>query len=220
MRKKTLTIFGAFAVISSLLAFQSMELNPQFIISDNEVKIGNHIWMTKNLNVDRFRNGDPIPLASSNEKWMQAIDNQQPAYCNYNNDPENGKLFGKLYNRYAIDDPRGIAPPGWHVSLDEEWREIAELLGGYDKSGSILKSNSGWNDNGNGIDNLGFSALPSGIRLQDGEFVGIGDDATWWTGSDSITSGVWKFSLSSYQSELIRHSRWEITGMSVRCVKN
>jgi uncharacterized protein (TIGR02145 family) len=220
MRKRTLINFVVFAVLSSLLAFQTMELKSHYLIIDDEVKIGNHIWMSRNLNVDRFRNGDLIPLASTNEEWLKAADAKQPAYCYYKNNPENGKSFGKLYNRYAIDDPRGLAPSGWHVSLDEEWRELAEISGGYINLGLILKSEAGWNDNGNGKNNLGFSALPGGLRQYEGDFVGLGDEAGWWTGADQVTTGVWKYSLSSYDNDLSRTSGWEITGMSVRCVKN
>ena len=69
------------------------------------VKIGTQVWMTKNLNLDKFRNGDPIPKAETFEQWKKAGDNKQPAWCYYNNDPANGVKYGKLYNWYAVNNP-------------------------------------------------------------------------------------------------------------------
>jgi uncharacterized protein (TIGR02145 family) len=79
------------------------------------IKIGKQTWMAENLNVDKFRNGDLIPHIQDPEEWEQAGKNQQPAWCYYENDPENGNIYGKLYNWYAVNDPRGLAPEGFHV---------------------------------------------------------------------------------------------------------
>ena len=84
----------------------------------SSVKIGSQVWATENLNVDRFRNGDPIPQAKTAEEWQNAGNNQQPAWCYYNNDPKNGESYGKLYNWYAVNDRRGLAPQGWHIPSD------------------------------------------------------------------------------------------------------
>jgi uncharacterized protein (TIGR02145 family) len=62
------------------------------------VTIGNQVWTTKNLNVDKFRNGDPILEVKTDEEWLKAGENKQPAWCYYNNDPANGEKYGKLYN--------------------------------------------------------------------------------------------------------------------------
>jgi uncharacterized protein (TIGR02145 family) len=62
------------------------------------VVIGTQTWMAENLNVSTFRNGDPIPEAKSNEEWIAAGENKQPAWCYYNNDADNGRIYGKLYN--------------------------------------------------------------------------------------------------------------------------
>lgn len=74
------------------------------------VTIGTQVWRTKNLDVATFRNGDSIPQAKTNEEWEKAAENQQPAWCYYNNDPANGAKYGKLYNWYAVNDSRGLAP--------------------------------------------------------------------------------------------------------------
>lgn len=68
-----------------------------------EVKVGDQIWMGRNLDVSTFRNGDPIPYAETDEEWEEAGENGEPAWCYYDNDPENGEKYGKLYNWYAVD---------------------------------------------------------------------------------------------------------------------
>ncbi len=77
-----------------------------------EIKIGDQIWSTENLNVDKFRNGDPIPLVKTEDDWEKACDNKEPAWCYYDSDPANGEKYGALYNWYAVIDPRGLAPEG------------------------------------------------------------------------------------------------------------
>ena len=106
------------------------------------VTIGTQVWMTKNLDVATFRNGDPIPQAKTVEEWRAAGDNKQPAWCYYNNDPANGAKYGKLYNWYAVNDPRGLAPVGWHVPSDGEWTTLTNYLG--EQAADKLKSTSGW----------------------------------------------------------------------------
>ena len=109
------------------------------------VKIGTQTWTTENLNVSTFRNGDPISEAKTNEEWDEAGKNKQPAWCYYENDPKNGAKYGKLYNWYAVNDPRGLAPAGWHVPSDAEWTILSDFLGGGMTAGKKMKSLSGWN---------------------------------------------------------------------------
>jgi uncharacterized protein (TIGR02145 family) len=82
--------------------------------------IGGQVWMAENLNVSKFRNGDPIPEAKTAEEWASAVRYDIAARCYYDNDPKNGEIYGKLYNSYAINDPRGLAPLGWHIPTDSE----------------------------------------------------------------------------------------------------
>ena len=108
------------------------------------VTIGTQVWMTKNLDVATFRNGDPIPQAKTDEEWDKANEKEQPAWCYYDNLPRNGEKYGKLYNWYAVNDPRGLAPEGWHVPSDAEWTVLIDYLGGGDVAGTKMKSKSGW----------------------------------------------------------------------------
>jgi uncharacterized protein (TIGR02145 family) len=109
-----------------------------------EIKIDSQIWMNQNLNVNTFRNGEPIPHAKSKDEWIKAVEKKQPAWCYYENDPKNGAKYGKLYNWYAVNDPRGLAPAGWHVPSDAEWTKLENFLG--TDAGKKMKITSGWND--------------------------------------------------------------------------
>jgi uncharacterized protein (TIGR02145 family) len=106
------------------------------------VTIGTEVWMTKNLDVSTFRNGDPIPQAKTNEEWEKAGDNKLPAWCYYENDPANGAKYGKLYNWYAVIDSRGLAPVGYHIPSDAEWTKLENFLGS--DAGTKMKTKSGW----------------------------------------------------------------------------
>ncbi len=100
------------------------------MIYAQSVTIGTQVWSTKNLDVSTFRNGDPIPQAKSDEEWSVAMDNQQPAWCYYDNNPSESAKYGKLYNWYAVNDPRGLAPSGWHIPCDVEWTVLDNYLKG------------------------------------------------------------------------------------------
>ena len=108
--------------------------------TSDTVTIGSQIWATKNLSVTTFRNGDNIPEAKTSEEWKKAGKEKKAAWCYYNNDPANGEKYGKLYNWYAVSDPRGIAPEGYHVPGSLEWERLISGLGGNYAAGKKLKS--------------------------------------------------------------------------------
>jgi uncharacterized protein (TIGR02145 family) len=99
------------------------------ITTESKVKIGDQTWMSKNLNVSTFRNGDSIQEAKTPEEWRKAIDNKKPAWCYYNNDPTNGQNYGKLYNWFAINDSRGLAPEGWRIPNKVDLEVFHTFLG-------------------------------------------------------------------------------------------
>jgi uncharacterized protein (TIGR02145 family) len=90
------------------------------------VLIGGQCWMMENLKVTHYRNGDPIPHVPNIGEWYGL---SSGAYCDYNNDPGNVETYGRLYNWYAVDDSRNIAPEGWHVPTDDEWKQLEMYLG-------------------------------------------------------------------------------------------
>lgn len=115
--------------------------------SYSNVTIGEQVWMTANLSVKTFRNGEAIPEAKSIKDWQIAGWNGEPAYCYYNFDVKNEKKYGILYNWYAVSDPRGLAPEGWHIPSKEEWEILSSHIhdDGSQYDYVSLKSTTGWN---------------------------------------------------------------------------
>jgi uncharacterized protein (TIGR02145 family) len=184
------------------------------------VEIGDQQWMTKNLDVSTFRNGDPIPQAATDEEWIRAGENKEPAWCYYNNNPLYGKKYGKLYNWFAVNDRRGLAPEGWHVPSDVECTTLTDFLGGEKKAGKKMKSNTGWAKNNNGTNESGFAGLPGGFRVIDGSFDYIGEVGVWWSSSQDGSSSAWnRFLLGGY--DLVDRSSLNMgDGCSVRCLRD
>lgn len=188
------------------------------------ITIGNQEWMAENLNVSHYRNGDAIPQVQDANEWIKLTTG---AWCYYENKTFNGNIFGKLYNWYAVSDPRGLAPEGWHIPRDTEWRILTEYLGGraieYDNwilniSGK-LKSTILWRSPNIGATNSsGFSAFPGGVRYADGRF---SDDRekglfqSWEYNNDS----AWYCGLSSDHSDVNIAIGNKLIGGSVRCVR-
>ncbi len=183
------------------------------------VAIGTQVWTTKNLDVATFRNGDAIPEAKTNKEWEAAGENKQPAWCYYENNTANGTKYGKLYNWYAVNDARGLAPTGYHIPTDDEWTVLSTYLGG-EVPGKKMKSTSGWNDDGNGTNSSGLSGLPGGSRYYGGDFSDVGNSGIWWSASEFYESNAWYRRLYYYDSSLNRHNGFKDNGFSVRCVRD
>ncbi len=182
-------------------------------------------WMKKNLDVDHFRNGDPIPQAESDAEWERANRNGQPAWCYYDNDPANGALYGKLYNWFAVNDSRGLAPSGWHIPSEAEWRAMKNTLGS--NAGKKMKSKGGWEKKGNGTNTSEFSGLPGGSRSLFGAFSYVGTYGLWWSSTEgpvpyrgSIIVSASSCHLGFYSRDVHIGCDPTSEGMSVRCVKN
>lgn len=168
--------------------------------------IDNKEWASKNLVVKKYKNGDNIPQVQNPNEWANLTTG---AWCYYNNDPANEK-YGLLYNWYAVNDPRGLAPQGWHVPTDSEWFNLQRFLitAGYNYDGDLKIYNNDLSIN----DKLGrsiaaktfkkhtvsplvgspasiptennrtnFSALGSGIRGSDANFNNIDEIECWWS---------------------------------------
>ena len=182
--------------------------------------ICSQIWMDRNLSVSTYRNGDPIPLVTNSSTWASLTTG---AYCYYNNDPATEIVYGKLYNWYAINDPRGLAPTGWHVPSSAEWGVLETCLGGSSVAGGKLKETgtSHWSIPNTGATNSsGFTALPGGHRTDFGTFGDMGTTGRWWGSSQfSPTQGlggaVWH---NNTVFNAIGYSKGG--GFNVRCVKD
>ncbi len=189
----------------------------------HSVTIGKQVWMTLNLNVSTFRNGDPIPEAKSDDEWKKAGEEGRPAWCYYNNDPTNGVKYGRLYNWYAVSDPRGLAPKGWHIPSDKEWTVLTDYLGGEEKAGAKMKSKQGWSRDGNGTNSSGFSGRPGGLRVRgdDGGFSGIDYRGYWWSSTESNTDDALCRKLDFSDGYLPRDfPSSKAIGFSVRCLRD
>ena len=212
-------ITGYLIVSLTMIIFSTSAYSQQY----KEIVIGKQIWMSKNLNVDKFRNGDPIPEAKTIQEWLKASENKQPAWCYYDNIAANGEKYGRLYNWYAVADARGLAPAGWHISTDAEFTQLTDFFGG-DKfgptTGSKLKSTSGWKNNGNGTNESSFSALPAGGRDFNGIFSLIDDGGGFFSATEHSVANAWARQLVSASGYIFRASGPKGSGLSVRCVKD
>ena len=187
------------------------------------VKIGNQWWMAENLKVTHYRNGDAIPNRTDDDEW----DSSTGGCCSYNNDTTNFRIYGGLYNWFAVNDSRNLAPEGWHVPTDDEWHELVDYLGGDTHAGGKMKSTGTitggdglWRgSNENATNETGFSALPGGYRYSHGVFDGLGSNSYFWSSTESRGGNAWHRYLYYGKSDIYRDdSDWRQAGYSVRCV--
>ncbi len=186
------------------------------------VTIGEQVWMQANLNVGHYRNGDPINEVQEGWWWTSAAG----AWCYYENNPANGTIYGKLYNWNAVNDPRGLAPEGWHIATYADWQILGYYLGGEAMAGGKMKSTTGWNAPNSGATNSsGFTGLPGGFRWDDesnGAFGGVGHVGYWWSStSNGVCCGsAWYVALGYNNNGLTSSHSTSQYGYSVRCVKD
>lgn len=198
-----------------------------------QIAIGSQIWMQKNLDVCFYRNGDPIPQITNCDEWFSATTG---AWCYANFDSANGPVYGKLYNQYAVADPRGLAPAGWHIPNLSEWATLDNYLGGFGVAGGKMKSVSGWNvPNVGATNSSGFTALPAGgIALYCVTNFGIGQVACFWMypwlydsqfpGSITYRGRALEANSTTTDDMYIEHTfnglNFTVAGLSVRCIKD
>ncbi|MBF0586532.1 fibrobacter succinogenes major paralogous domain-containing protein [Prosthecochloris sp. N3] len=207
-----------FSLVLSSLAGCGSDTIPSSIES---VTIGPQTWMADNLDTGRYRNGDPVRHARTEEEWHDALSRGEGAWCFYANRETNRTRHGRLYNWYAVNDPRGLAPEGWRIASDHDWQQLTDHLGGALKAGGHLKSPTGWNRPNTGADNSTlFGALPAGSRNCLGSFYGKGRYAYFWTSTQAGRFDAWNRELSSTNSEVRRVKVNKSLGFSVRCIKN
>jgi uncharacterized protein (TIGR02145 family) len=177
-------------------------------------------WMTKNLNVDTYRNGDPIPQVTDPTAWAALTTG---AWCYYNNSAVNGSIYGKLYNWYAVNDPRGLAPEGWHVPTDFEWTTLSTCLGGDVVAGGVMKETgtTHWTTPNTGATNIsGFTGLPGGFRYITGSFSYIGISCPWWSSTESSTTIAFYRYLVNSSGGIASSSDNKQFGYYVRCLRD
>jgi uncharacterized protein (TIGR02145 family) len=186
--------------------------------NQSTVNINGQIWDTCNLNVETYRDGSPIPRVDSVEEWSTLTTG---AWCYYDFNPDNGALYGKLYNWYAVADPRGLAPLGKSIPTDANWTALVNFLGGNAVAGGLMKQ-AGlcfWTEpNDSATNESGFTGLPGGIRSSDGSFSSINESAWWWSSTASNAVNSWPRNLNAYSANVLRFALGKGNGMSVRCL--
>ena len=180
------------------------------------VSICGHVWMSKNLDVAFYRNGDPIPKVTDATAWAALTTG---AYCYYNNDSATyAATYGKLYNWYVLNDIRGLAPAGWHLPNAGELQSLTLCTTG----GAVKQAgNTTWTSPNTGATNqTGFTALPGGSRNPQATFFDIGFFGSFWIPNEfNSTNG--NFFLLSYNNSLLQALNYpKNNGLSVRCIKD
>jgi uncharacterized protein (TIGR02145 family) len=224
---------------------KSSEFNKQNI---PDITIGNQVWMARNLDVDTFRNGDKLFHAKSSKDWDSSINHKIPAWAYYDNDSVKGKIYGRIYNRHVIFDPRGISPFGWRVPTNDDWDELKANLS--EENERLIKSNNLWMKKDGAyeakiskhdfqINQAGFNALPGGFRYGEkfwyskrdtGLFGHIGKIAIWWTApsqefKDTVFSELDQISIDKpraivYSSNKLQSFQYHRgDGFYIRCIK-
>jgi uncharacterized protein (TIGR02145 family) len=158
------------------------------------VKIGEQTWMAENLNV------------KTNNSWC------------YGNNESNCQKYGRLYDWNAAKE---ACPKGWHLPSQEEWDSLISYAG-ENIAAKKLKSTSGWEDNGNGTDDYGFSALPGGYRTSSGfiTYDGFGKSyGLWWSATQYGSTDAYNRSISYSDDKVHKNNPDKSEGYSIRCVQ-
>ena len=188
-----------------------------------EVSIGSQTWALKNLDVSTYRNGDPIPEVQNPTTWASLTTG---AWCYNNNITSNGSTYGKLYNWYAVNDPRGLAPNGYHIPSDAEWTTLTTYLANIyitGNEGGAMKETglSHWLSPNTGATNSsGFTGLPGGSRSSNGLFSSVGQRGNWWSSLGGFVNDAWLRSLGYNYGSVNSYQEYKQNGSSVRCVKD
>ena len=185
-------------------------------------------WMAENLRTTAYRNGDPIPnVTPSNGQWTML---STGAWCHFNNDSQYENPYGKLYNWYAVADPRNVCPTGWHVPTDNEWSTFINYLDPNANGGENTPNTAGdkmkstgtqyWlSPNQDANNESGFSGLPGGFRNSSGMYGGLSGGGWWWSSTEYSTFVAW-YRLVGYDTGLRRNAISKASGLSVRCLKD
>lgn len=194
------------------------------------VTIGTQIWSKKNLDVTRYRNGDIIPQVTNPTQWNNLTTG---AWCWYNNDSASySTVYGRLYNWYAVNDPRGIAPQGWRIPTESDWNKLVKFVDAAadttcldcfpsSSAGGSLKSTSLWTSPNTGASNSsGFSALPGGFRIDNGIFNNISKGCWFWSAGENNTINVWSRGLYYNSRAVSKYGEGKIYGLSVRVIRD
>lgn len=223
----TFLLLGGFYIASAQIALPIFlgAISKPVIAQPNSVQIGIYVWSIKNLDVTTYRNGDPIPKVEDPTAWANLTTG---AYCYYNNDSTSYAQFGKIYNRYAQNDARGLAPLGWHIPSVTEWEAFLTSIGGvksignpimwYGIGGSLKQTGfSGWASPNTGATNsTGFTAIGLGQRGPSAMFQSMFTEV-YFGAANSTGHFDLNYSNNDVRYYPTSNSKW---GMNIRLLKD
>lgn len=184
------------------------------------VALGWQVWMSENLRVKKYRNGDPIQNITDSAEWRRLTSG---AYCNYRNDTGNATVNGRLYNWFAVNDSRKLCPAGWHVPSETEFVSLINRLGGEGMIEKALESKETAHSSGNNNKATlirTFFAFSGELRNHEGKFSPRGHSGLWWSATmhDSLTSqGLYQ---NDEDREMTLTSCYKSKGFSIRCLRD
>jgi uncharacterized protein (TIGR02145 family) len=185
------------------------------------IVIGTQEWMAENLKTTIYRNGNVIDNVTDDVQWSGLTTG---AWVSYNNDSQYDCPYGKLYNWYAVVDPRHVCPTGWHEPTDGEWTTLTNYLGGESVAGGKMKSTGlqYWiSPNTEATNESGFSGLPGGYRsYADGSYNSIGSYGFWWSSSEYQVNLAWTRYLYFDFGNANQFNNTKQDGFSVRCLRD
>ena len=223
-------------------------------IDDNAyqtITIGTQVWMVENLKTTRYRNGELI--GTTIPATLEIEGESTPKYqWAYDGNERNVPTHGRLYTWYVATDNRNVCPIGWHVPSDAEWTILTDFLikNGYDYGNGFqgmdiaksLASTAGWvaddtpgsvGTDQAGNNRTGFTAVPGGARLEDGNFYDLGHVGDWWsttengpafmqglTGNIVNTPGGLQRTIYHDYCYVNSYNNNKKYGMSIRCLKD
>ena len=177
--------------------------------------VGEQEWLSKNILVTRFNNGDSIQFVENDTDWENI---ETPGFW-YPSSSKKNRKDGCLYNYYVVNDARNVCPKGWHVPDDSEWTTLINFLGGSNKAGEILKNKKTFLSENKRI-KINFNANLNGYKAFDGEFCDFGVKSSWWTSSENVSNTAWNRFVYSNSKSVFRDDEIKQSGLSIRCVKN
>ena len=233
---KTTYFFRAYAINSAGISYgesyffttqsENIQFNPNLSygsVADVDgnvyktIAIGQQTWFAENLRTTKYNDGTAIPKVTDNTTWSYLTSG---AYCYYNNDETNKNTHGALYNWHTVNTEK-LCPVGWHVPTINEWKLLTDFMGS-GSGGKLKEAGTGhWiRANSNATNESGFSALPGGIRMYNGEFNNLNIYGFWWSSTLYSPQIAWLLSLNCDNNNPDWTTWLSVTGNSVRCLKD
>lgn len=193
---------------------------PAWPAENRGTDIYGQIWMTDNLSRVVFNNGDRIPEAKSAADWLEAGKAEKPAWCWYNFGSISDSSKVRLYNYFAVIDPRGLAPQGWHIPTMEEFETLITNNGGKKLAGKTILASAQWGDTSDKSYRAGGNATRTGMRSFNGGYSNLEDFGYWWSRTSRANGNAWHFVLNHRTSVAKLTFSQQLNGFAVRCIKD